>query len=168
MNTNKLIQDQFIGIILTVLLVGTLVGHFIFPKTIIKETAKEVSLETGECKTITPTTYTSLYWVLGDPLLDTLIRCDKNSCDSYPMKFSQSGIFTNVQLENSSGSIFKFVNMDEPLSGLKKNDFVEINTLGLTSYILWGTCKETSSGTTNIKSLKCVPFKQIVCSFPEK
>lgn len=117
------------------------------------------------CKPTIPTVQTTLYsedsWTfnVGE---NTLSNCDLQGCSTYDMEFKDSGVYTNVQSELPRGSMLKFVNFtldsDDKEFGNRKNDFVEVKTLGLDMYISWGTCTDV-----DLNSITCTPVKQMVC-----
>jgi hypothetical protein len=66
---------------------------------------------------------------------NTYARCDEAGCDSYPMTFSKSGIFTIVNLPNNGSTFLKVVN--------DGSEYLEVQSLILAVFQSFGTCKAT-------------------------
>lgn len=79
------------------------------------------------CKTIPPLT-----WVVVDFTANTYSRCDRNGCDTYSVEVSKSGMFL-VAVHVQSGSVIK-ISADH-------TKFIEVVTLGTSSYTSFGNCK---------------------------
>ena len=75
-------------------------------------------------------------WNIIDTAKRTYARCDTRSCDTYEARFSQSGIFINIEVPGR-GVIAK-MSMDGSAA------FHEVATLGHSVLISFGACKRTS------------------------
>lgn len=63
----------------------------------------------------------------------TYSRCEKEDCDSYPMTFSSSGIFTTFTLPGSGSTFLKVVN--------DGSEYLEVASLQLAVHQNFGTCR---------------------------
>ncbi len=67
-----------------------------------------------------------------DKKTQTITRCEKDTCESYPAQFRQTGVFTNVQTEGPVGTLIRV---------LGDSRYKEITTVGLDAYIANGNCE---------------------------
>ncbi len=67
-----------------------------------------------------------------DFLQKTYSRCDDNGCESYPMTYEQSGIFTVAQPDSRS-AFLKVIN--------DGSEYMEVATVWLDTYVFFGSCK---------------------------
>lgn len=63
----------------------------------------------------------------------TYARCEGKGCDTYPMSFEASGIFTTVNLLGSGGTFLKVVN--------DGSEYVEVTSLHLAVLQNFGACQ---------------------------
>ena len=75
----------------------------------------------------------SSIWNKIDLSKSTYSRCDKNGCDDYQMRVSESGIYLNIVLPDRGGVIAKMTK-DGP-------SFLEVATLGTSVYTSFGSCR---------------------------
>jgi hypothetical protein len=80
----------------------------------------------SHCKNSKPT-----IWIELDFSTKQYRRCDQKGCDSYTMKWSTGGIYTNIFLDHM-GTIFKASN--------DGSDFVDVAIHGTTIYNYFGKC----------------------------
>ena len=88
---------------------------------------KSICENDGTCKSTPIGIWNEIDFARG-----TFARCDRNGCDRYPMLTEQSGLYTNVIIR--PGMMAKYNH--------NKSDYLEIVTLGTTSYISFGSCKQ--------------------------
>lgn len=69
-------------------------------------------------------------WSIIDQSSGTYARCDRNGCDTYPAKFTQSGEFLSIEVPGRA-----MLARVGPA-----NTFLEVVTLGLGAYVTHGTC----------------------------
>jgi hypothetical protein len=81
--------------------------------------------DASHCKNAQP-----IIWIELDFSKKQYRRCDQKGCDSYAMESSTAGIFTSVFI--NIGTLFKARN--------DGSDFVEVATLGTTTYNYFGKC----------------------------
>lgn len=74
-------------------------------------------------------------YLILDKTARTIMRCEKNICESYPAQFRQTGVFTNVQAEGPVGTLIRI---------LGDSRYKEITTVGLDAYIANGNCEVTN------------------------
>ena len=67
-----------------------------------------------------------------DKKVGTIMRCEKNICESYPAEFRQTGVFTNIQTQGPTGTLIRI---------LGDSRYKEITTVGLDAYIANGNCE---------------------------
>ncbi len=71
-------------------------------------------------------------YVILDKKAETITRCDKSDCQSFPAEFNQTGVFFNVQTEGPIGTLIRV---------LGDSRYKEITTVALDAYIANGECK---------------------------
>ncbi len=71
-------------------------------------------------------------FVILDKKDKTITRCEGKTCETFPAKFNQTGVFFNVQTEGPIGTLVRV---------LGDNRYKEITTIGLDAYIANGECE---------------------------
>lgn len=79
-------------------------------------------------------------WSIIDQRQQTYSRCDKRSCDTYPARIFEAGIFLNVEVPGRS-VIAKMALHDEPISGMRAFSFHEVATQFHSVLVSYGDCK---------------------------
>lgn len=69
--------------------------------------------------------------VVLDKVKETITRCEGKYCESFPAKFSQTGVFFNIQSDGPVGTLIRV---------LGDSRYKEITTVGLDAYIANGEC----------------------------
>lgn len=87
------------------------------------------------CTANAPGTY---YFVDYGTESGTYFRCDKKGCDSYPVKVSSSGIYTQFSPTQGQAMLFKAVT-DNTLGN--RGEFVDVATIGTGAIISYGKCE---------------------------
>jgi hypothetical protein len=90
--------------------------------------AKKVNCEEGKCQE----SLLGVFILLGGNKFSQLSRCDRTGCETHDALAQESGEFINIQAVQPRGVLLKV--------SLKTNDFVEIATIGMTSYLSSGKC----------------------------
>ena len=67
----------------------------------------------------------------------TYFRCDSKDCDSYPVKATPSGIYTQFSPSTGQAMLFK-VTTDDVLGS--KGEFVDVATIGTGTIVSFGKC----------------------------
>jgi hypothetical protein len=73
--------------------------------------------------------------VVLDKVKETITRCEGKYCESFPAKFSQTGVFYNIQSDGPVGTLIRV---------LGDSRYKEITTVGLDAYIANGECQVTT------------------------
>ncbi len=71
-------------------------------------------------------------YLILDKEAQSIMRCEKDICESYPAQFRQTGVFTNVQSVGPVGTLIRI---------LGDSRYKEITTVGLDAYIANGNCE---------------------------
>lgn len=69
-------------------------------------------------------------------------RCDPKGCDMYDVEASDSGTFEILEPPRPSAWFFKRVTMSAELTGLNENEFLDVATLLLATYVSTGYCRD--------------------------
>ncbi|WP_068311665.1 hypothetical protein [Polycladidibacter hongkongensis] len=89
---------------------------------------KNACLPDKGCKSISASVYNVVDWDN-----QKYARCDRYGCDHYDYTSFKSGIFENIVIQGKS--VVARIDM-------RSKQFSEIASLGLTTYVSFGTCKE--------------------------
>ena len=71
-------------------------------------------------------------FLILDKKAQTITRCEKEVCESFPAEFKQTGVFFNIQTEGPVGTLIRI---------LGDSRYKEITTVGLDAYIANGNCE---------------------------
>lgn len=85
------------------------------------------------CTSLAPKTFYFIDYGKED---GTYFRCDTQGCDSYPIKISQSGSFTQFTPSLGQSMLFKIANDGFP----NKGEFVDIATISTNTIVSFGKC----------------------------
>lgn len=77
-------------------------------------------------------------WPGGDPV--EVRRCDDRGCTPVSVLAVESGLFLNLTAP-SSGYLLKLATDTDSIAALRKGQFVELATQGLSTYLGFGTCR---------------------------
>ncbi len=75
-------------------------------------------------------------YLILDKKAQTITRCEKEVCESFPAEFKQTGVFFNIQTEGPVGTLIRI---------LGDSRYKEITTVGLDAYIANGNCEVVTS-----------------------
>src|SRR5262245_55725289 len=83
-------------------------------------------------------------WHMFDRVKGTYARCDSKGCDTAEARFSEAGVFLNIEVPGRS-NIAKIATQDVPPAGMRALSFHEVATLHHTVLISFGSCLPTVS-----------------------